>query len=49
MGVGGNQSVVWGVVPEALGLGCDASCRHWGSPTPTKVQNLLPPEPPHVS
>ena len=32
-----------------LGLGCDASCRRWGSPTPTKVKNLLSPEPPHVS
>ena len=24
-----------------LVLGCDASCRRWGSPTPTKVKNLL--------
>ena len=34
---------------RGLGLGCDASCRRWGSPIPTKVKNLLPPEPPHVS
>ena len=38
-------------VRPALGvkLPCDASCRRWGSPTPTKVKNLLPPEPPQVS
>ena len=34
---------------DASGLGCDALCCRWGSPTPTKVKNLLSPEPPHVS
>ena len=28
---------------RGLGLGYDATCRRWGSPTPTKVKNLLPP------
>ena len=46
--MGGNQLVVGGVVSEALAW-CDVSCRRWGSPTPTKVKNMLPPEPPHVS
>ena len=40
LGVGGNQRVVGGV--------CDVSCRRWGS-TPTKVKDILPPEPPLVS
>ena len=42
---------MWGVgcCTRGLGLGCNASCHCWGSPTPTKVKNLLPPEPPYVS
>ena len=52
MGVGGNQPVVGGVVPEAyllhLLLVCNVPRRRWGSPTLTKVKNILPPEPPHV-
>ena len=31
-----------GYCTRGLGLGCDASCRRWGSPTPTKLKNLLP-------
>ena len=48
-GSGGEPAVGVGCCTWGLGLGCDASCRRWGSPTPTKVKNLLPPEPPHVS
>ena len=49
MGVGGDPAGGVGCCTRGLGLWCDASCRRWGSPTPTNVKNLLPPEPPHVS
>ena len=42
----GEPAVVVGCCTLRLGLGCDAACRRWGSPTPSKVKNLLPPEPP---
>ena len=48
-GSGGEPAGGVGCCTRGLGVGCDASCRRWGSPTPTKVKNLLPPEPPHVS
>ena len=48
-GSGGEPAGGVGCCTLGLGLGCDASCHRWGSPTPTKVKNLLPPEPPHVS
>ena len=48
-GSGGEPAGCVGCCTRGLGLGCDASCRRWGSPTPTKVKNLLPPDPPHVS
>ena len=48
-GSGGEPAGCVGCCSRGLGLECDASCRRWGSPTPTKVKNLLPPEPPHVS
>ena len=28
-----------GCYVRGLGLGCDASCRRWGYPTPTEVKN----------
>ena len=46
-GSGGEPAGGVGCCTLGLGLGCDASCRRWGSPT--QVKNLLPPEPPHVS
>ena len=48
---GSGREPAWGVdyCTRGLGLGCDASCRHWLSPTSTKVNYLLPPEPPDVS
>ena len=49
IGSGGEPAGGVGCCARGLGLGCDASCRRWGSPTPAKVKNLLPPEPPHVS
>ena len=48
-GSGGEPAGGVGCCTRGLCLGCDASCRRWESPTPTKVKNLLPPEPPHVS
>ena len=42
-GSGGEPAGGVGRCIRGLGLGCDASCRRWGSPTPTKVKNLLPP------
>ena len=43
-GSGGEPAGGVGCCTRGLGLGCDASSRRWGSP-PTKVKNLLPPEP----
>ena len=48
-GSGGEPAGGVGCYTRGLGLGCDASCRRRGSRTPTKVENLPPPEPQHVS
>ena len=42
MGVGGEPAGGVGCCTRGLGLGCDASCRRWGSPTPTKEWGVVP-------
>ena len=41
-----GRGALWEWGEPAGSVGC---CTRWGFPTPTKVKNLLPPEPPHMS